>query len=275
MSRPRAKRILGMTVPQWTVLGVLVLFICCVVVGGFWWLNSMVAAAYAVPDLPLLDVTPLPTLTPLPTATFSPVPSPTPIPYESLIPAGWKQFKPENAPGMEIWFPPTFEALTESLMQANDMNRIPFSEVESQDDIESILRLVDMAQGSYTLYTTCAMSTQPLPAANLDKTIDLKFAEMMLTTTLIERGNFKIGNYPARKVVFDITRNGVNAGMVAYLIQDKGTVWYLAFTTPYNELYTRMPDFDRIAQTFRIVPIIPTPVPSPTVSPPTNTPLPQ
>jgi len=40
---------------------------------------------------------------------------------------------------------------------------------------------------------------------------------------------------------------------VVYLIQENVTVWYFGFTTPYNELYTRMPDFDRTAQTFRIV----------------------
>jgi len=76
---------------------------------------------------------------------------------------------------------------------------------------------------------------------------------MMLNARLMERDNFEIGNYPARKVVFDITGNGVTAGLVVYLIRENVTVWYFGFTTPYNELYTRMPDFDRIAQTFRIV----------------------
>jgi hypothetical protein len=251
MSKSRAKRYLGMTIPQMGVLGVMGLCLCGIFVGGYSWLNSMVAAAYVVP-VQNFTPTPLPP-TSLPTETPLPTPSPTPITYESLIPAGWKPFKSDAAPGMEVWFPPSYESLTENLMQDENMKHIPFSEVEGQDGIRSILRLVDMMRSSYTLYTTCVMSTQPLPAADLDKTIDLKFADMMVTTTLIERGNFEIGNYPARKLVLDITRNGVNAGMVAYLIQENVTVWYLAFTTPYNELYTRMPDFDRIAQTFRLV----------------------
>jgi hypothetical protein len=113
-----------------------------------------------------------------------------------------------------------------------------------------------------------------MPAADLDKAIDQEFSKMMLTAILVERSNFEIGNYPARKVVFDITSNGINAGLVAYLIQDKGTVWYLGFTTPYNELYTRMSDFDKIVQTFRLLPVTPTPPPTATVPSPTNTPLP-
>jgi len=250
MSRTRAKRYLGMTVPQLGSLGILFLCICCLFIGGYWWLNSMVAAAYAAP---VMNFTPAPSATPLPSETPLPTPSPTPITYESLIPAGWKQFKSEAAPGMEIWFPPSFETLTESLMQANNMHYVPFSESESQQGLKSMLNLVDMTQSPYMLYTTFGMSTQPLPAADLDKTIDQEFANMMLNARLMERDNFEIGNYPARKVVFDITGNGVTAGLVVYLIQENVTVWYFGFTTPYNELYTRMPDFDRIAQTFRIV----------------------
>lgn len=250
MSRTRAKRYLGMTVPQLGVLAVLGLCICSVLVGGYGWLNSMVAAAYVVPES---NFTPVPSVTPLPSETPLPTPSPTPITYESLIPAGWKQFKSDAAPGMEIWFPPSYETLTENLMQQYNMHYVPYSDSQNQQGLKSILNLIDLTPSPYSLFTTFGMSTQPLPAADLDKAIDQEFADLMLRASLIERGKFEIGNYPARKVVFDITRNGVNAGMVAYLIQENVTVWYLGFTTPYNELYTRMPDFDRIAQTFRIV----------------------
>jgi hypothetical protein len=138
-------------------------------------------------------------------------------------------------------------------MQANNMHSVPFAETQGQEGLATVLNLVDMTPSPYSLNTTFGMSTQPLPAADLDKAVDQEFANLMLKATLIERGNFEIGSYPARKVVFDITNNGINAGLVVYLIQENVTVWYLGFTTPYNELYTRMPDFDRIAQTFRIV----------------------
>jgi hypothetical protein len=250
MSKTRAKRYLGMTIPQLGVLGVMGLCLCGIFAGGYGWLNSMVAAAYVVP---VSNYTPPPLPTALPTETPLPTPSPTPITYESLIPAGWKQFKSANVPGMEIWFPPSFETLTKSMMQNKNIHTVPFSESESQQGLKSMLNLIDMTQSPYMLYTTFGMSTQPLPAADLDKTIDQEFANMMMNARLMERSNFAIGNYPARKVVFDITGNGVTAGLVAYLIQENVTVWYFGFTTPYNELYTRMPDFDRIAQTFRIV----------------------
>ncbi|HSQ39511.1 MAG TPA: hypothetical protein VLM78_05075 [Anaerolineales bacterium] len=270
MSRPRAKRILGMTVPQWTVLGVLVLFICCVVVGGFWWLNSMVAAAYAVPDSPALDVTPLPTFTPLPTATLSPVPSPTPILYESLIPAGWNLFKPATAPGMEIWLPPSYISQTEKEKETSS----PVYDVEAA---RSIMALKDTTPSPYLIFTTLDVSVRPTFANSLDEMIDSDFGALMRTGRLLERDSFvfETESYPARRLIFDINVNGTNAGVAVYVLQVGKNLYYLGFVTAFNELYTRLPAFDQAIQTFRIVPIIPTPVPSPTVSPPTKTPLPQ
>ena len=246
MNRPRTKRYLGMTIPQLGVLAGLGLCICCTLVGGYSWLNSMVAAAY---EVPVINLTLPPPPTPLPTETPPPTPSPTPITYESLIPAGWELFLSESAPGMEVWLPSSYEAYTEN----PNMQTVTVYEGEGFEKLVSVLRLTDMTQSPYLLYTTFQISTQPLPASNIDKTIELVFADMKQAARLVESDVFEIGDYPARKLVFDITGNGVNAGLVAYVIQDNVTVWYLGFTTPYNELYTRMPDFDRTAQTFRIV----------------------
>jgi hypothetical protein len=270
MSRQRAKRILGMTIPQWTVLGVLVLFICCTVVGGFWWLNSIVTAAYAVPDMPMADVTPVPTFTLLPTETLLPTASPTPITYESLVPAGWRRFKPDAAPGMEIWLAPSYIPQTEKEKQA----ATPILDIEAA---HPIMALRDTTPSPYMIFTTFEASSRPIFSSNLDEMIDSEFAALMRSGRLLERDDFVFAtrNYPARRLIIDITVNGVNAGLAIYAVQVGGDLYYLGFATAFNELYTRLPDFDATIQTFRIVPIIPTPLPSPTFSPPTNTPLPQ
>ena len=246
MSRTRTKRYLGMTIPQLGSLGILFLCIGCLFIGGYWWLNSMVAAAYEVPES---NFTPAPLATPLPSETPPPTPSPTPITYESLIPAGWKQFKSDAAPGMEIWFPPSYVAWSESL----NLKSVEIFTSGSLENLDSVLKLVDMTQSAYLLYTTFGMISQPLPVADLDKTIDLVYGDLIRDARLMERSDFVVGDYPARRVVFDITGNGVNAGLVVYLVQENGTVWHMGFATPYNELFTRMPDFDRSVQTFRIV----------------------
>ena len=269
MSGQRAQRILGMTVPQWTVLGGLFLLVCCIVVSGYWWLSSMVASAYEAPDLPLMDMTPLPTLTPQPTETLVPTLTPTPISYQSLIPPDWKWFKPEAAPGMEIWLPSTYVHQTEKERQAST----PIYDIEAA---RPIMALKDTTKSPYLVFTTFEASVRPVFANNLDEMIDTEFGALMRSGRLLERHEFIFiaADYPARRLIIDITVNGVNAGMAIYVVQVRGDLYYLGFVTAFNELYTRLPVFDQTMQTFRVVPIVPTPVPTSTLPVPTNTLLP-
>ena len=246
MNMPRRKRILGMTFPQWLVLGVLALFLCCVVVGGFWWLNSMVTAAYAVPNMPVSNATPLPTATLASTATPLPTPSPTPITYQSLVPAGWKQFTSTAAPGMEIWFPTSYAPLTAKEKKTS------IYDIES---VTSLLTLKDVTPSSYLIYTTFEIVTRPVFGGTLNEMIDAEFGTLMRTGRLLERDPFvfQTESYSAQRLIFDINISGVDAGLVIYAVQVGGDLYYLGFGTPFNELYTRLSAFDQSAQTFRIV----------------------
>lgn len=269
MSKTRAKRILGMTVSQWTVLGGMFLLICCIIVGGFWWLNSMVAAAYQSPALPIFDITPLPTFTPLPIETLAPTPSPTPITYESLIPADWKRFRSDAAPGLQIWLPPAFLPQTDKQKQAST----PVYDIEAA---QGIMALWDPTPSPYMIFTSFEASVRPTFASNLDEMVDTEFGALMRTGRLLERDEFvfTLEEYPARRLIFDITVNGVNAGLAIYVVQVGKDLYYMGFATAFNELYTRLPNFDQVIQTFRIVPVVPTPAPTSTLPIPTNTSLP-
>ncbi len=247
MSRTRAKRYLGMTVPQLGSLGILFLCIGCLFIGGYWWLNSMVAAAYAVPES---NFTPAPSATPLPSETPLPTPSPTPITYESRIPAGWKQFKPEAAPGMEIWFPESY------VLQTGENKTIQILGGEEDEDIiNTILLLEDTTPSPYLIITTFKLAARSIFGSDLDKMINDQFALLMSAGRLIERDPFVFETeaYPARRLIFDINVGGVDAGLAIYVVQVDVKLYFLGFASPFNELYTRLPDFDRIAQTFRIV----------------------
>lgn len=250
MSRARTQRYLGMTIPQWGTLAGMGLCLCCVLAGGYWWLNARVASAYVAPVITAVNITPLPTLTPTPTETPFPTPSPTPITYESLIPAGWKQFTSSAAPGLEIWLPPSYVPKTEK--EKKDSIKLLASEGET---IDSILDLRDSTSSPYLIYTSFELATRPIFAADLDEMADAEFGIYMRLGRLLERDlfEFAIMPYPARRLVFDINVSGVNAGLVVYVVQVGGDLYYLGFATPFNETYTRLPDFDRAAQTFRIV----------------------
>ena len=272
MSRSRAKRILGLTRSQWLVLGVLLLCLFVTVIGGFWWLNSMVIRAYIVPEMNLPEVTNPPTLTALPTVTPPSTPSPTPITYESLIPAGWKRFRPASAQNIEIWVPESYVGQTDVVPK----KAVKIFNVEEDETLTMLLRLRDTAPGNYSLLTTFELAKRPVVGSDLDAMIDTQFGALMRSGRLLERGkfDFKIGNIPACRLIFDINVNGLDAGFAIYVVQDGIDLYLLGFATAFNDLYTRLPAFDESIQTFRIVPIVPTPTPTFTVPAPTNTSLP-
>lgn len=249
MRRARPKRYLGMTLLQWGILAILGLCACGTLAGGYWWLNAQVASAYIAPAVTAAQITPLPTFTPTPTETPSPTPSPTPIVYESLIPPGWKQFTASAAPGLEIWLPPSYVPQTEK----EKKEAIQIAETENEN-VAVLLELKDSTPSPYLIFTSFELATRRIFAADLDEMINADFGAYMRRGRLLERDAFQFVtvSYPARRLIFDINANGASVGLVIYVVQVGGDLYYLGFATPFNETYPRLPDFDRAAQTFRV-----------------------
>jgi hypothetical protein len=250
MNRSRAKRILGMNLIQWLVLGGLLLCGCLIAAGGYWGLMQMAASANAIPgvtpDTPRPPATP--TETPIPTIT----PTPTPITYESLIPAGWKRFRSESIPLIEIWLPSSYARQTE----ADQKKAIPILQGKSEAGIHTILLLKDTTASPYLFLTTLEVTNRSLRPEGLDATINADLGELKREGRLLEQRDFEfaVQSYPARRLLYDINVGSVNAGLAVYAVQVGGDLWYLGFATAFNELYVRLPDFDRAVQTFRLGP---------------------
>ncbi len=245
MRRRRSKRWMGMTPLQIGVLGGMMAGWCLVLAGGWWWMNSIVAAAYAVPESLRMALTPsptaiLPTMTPLPLPT--PMASPTPIPYESLIPAGWKQF---SAQGVEIWLPPTYALQT-------DKDKPVVQVLGENPDWKTVLQVKDTVAGPYVVATTLKVVVRTLTMATLEEMVDEDLFLYTIRYQLQEHRPFvfQVSGYPARRLLFGLS-GGTNLALVLYAVQVEREVYYLGFVTPYNELFSRLPDFDRAIQTFR------------------------
>lgn len=267
---PRAKRFLGMTANQLIVLGGLTVFICCVLAGGLGLLNMLVGTVYA-PAVSAYDLpTPLPSATAGPTLPPTQTPTPTEAPYESLIPQGWKQFTLPEAPGLEFWLPGSYTILTG---KEKDKNSPASLYGPNLDDMKVLMVLVDSKESTLLLYTNAFVTMVPM-RGTFDETVDSVFGAMNRNGRMVEQRDVDVFGYPAQKLIFDINSNGINAGIVIYAFQRGGEFWQYGFITPYNELFVRMEEFDTSAQTFRLRPVTPTPTITPTVPPPTNTPLP-
>lgn len=270
MYQPRAKRYLGMTVNQLIVLGGLMIVVCCVLIGGLGVLNVLVGTTFAPSILDVELPTPLPSATAGPTLPPTLTLTPTEVPYESLIPQGWKQFTSPDAPGLEFWLPAGYKSLTGKEKEKNTPAPMYGPNV---DNMKLLLVLADSKESTLMLYTNSFVSTMPMRGP-IDETIDSVFGSLNRTGRLIERRDFEMLGFPGQKLVFDINSNGINAGVVFYVFQRGQEFWQFGFVTPYNELFTRMEEFDTSARTFRLHPVTPTPTVTPTLPVPTNTALP-
>lgn len=246
MSRPRAKRFLGMTVPQWGALGVIFLCMCGVVAGGYWWLDRQAAAASKAPEVQVPIVTPSLTFTPAPTATSTVTPSPTPITYESLVPQGWHLFA---AAGIEIYLPSTYAIQTDE--ELGKSVRLLGNE-ESAPPL--ILGFMDTTPSPYRMTTTLQVMARSPFAPSLDEMVDMEFERLSREGRLLERDEFSfvLDSFDARRLVFDYNMDGSYTGLAFYVIYSDNAIYYLGFITPFNELYTRLPDFDAAVQTFLV-----------------------
>ncbi len=244
MSRPRAKRFLGMTIPQWGVLGVMLLCMGGIVLGGYLWLNLQVAAAYISPELEIPNFTPAPTLTPAPTVTATITPSPTPITYESLVPAGWIHFFDA---GVEIWVPPSY-----TILSRDELDKT--ANLLDADTTALLMGLRDSTPSTFRMNTTLQVLARSPFAPSLDEMVDDQFGTLSRQGRLLERDVFKftLESFDARRLIFDINIDGAYAGLAFYVIYTDNAIYYLGFKTPFNELYTRLPDFDASIQTFRL-----------------------
>lgn len=273
MYRPRAKRTLGMTRPQWLVLIFLLLCLCVTLGVGYYWLNWTTTRATSGAGGFLPDFTPPPTQTPPATETSLPTETVTPITYQSLIPEGWKKFRAVSLNNLDIWLPNTYV-----IMNDNDKKKaIPIlGSAEDDPNLKVMLELKDKTPSSYLIFTTFGMWAQADPGGDLDALIDQRLGGLMRSGRLMERGKFefRVRDYDARRLLFDINVGSVNAGLAMYVVRTRGEVYFLGYATVFNELFNRLQAFDDSIQTFHSSQIVPTKTPTLTPAPPTNTPLP-
>jgi dihydroxyacetone kinase len=119
------KKYFGMTIMQ---LGILValaglaLVLFCVV--GYLVLGKATGSSVTLPPTATATIQPTVTmvLTPTPTTT----PAATPMPYESLIPAGWAQYRTAL---IEIWMPPGYKATKTTVVLVTGLGGSPIMDL--------------------------------------------------------------------------------------------------------------------------------------------------
>ena len=256
MSSKQANRYFGMTIAQLAILGCLGLVACGTIAGGLLFVNGSTGGGLSLFPSPVPSSTPQPTFTPYLTETPAPTPTVTLIPYEELIPSGWNQY---TTTSIELWLPPQFNPIN---VEQEHQNRIDLYKKLGYDDVAKELEETppayvfwfEVSEPSTTLYSTnITIGPDLMDAENLDTYLDQEYAGGPQEFVVVNRQEFVVGNYEARRWLLEANLNNIYIGVAQYAIFDGTNVWIINCGSHFNEFYSWLPEFDKIARTFRLI----------------------
>lgn len=254
MSRKRAKRYFGMTIVQLLILGCLTCVVCGTLVGGFVFVSGSTGGGFSVFPSAVPSSTLEPTFTPYLTEIPTLAPTATLIPYEELIPSGWDQYTTAT---IELWVPPQFQLVD---VGQERQDRIEFYKDLGYDEVARELEENPPAyvfwfkesEPRTTLYIA-NITVEPLlmNAGDLDEFLDREYESGPQEFIIVNRQEFQVGYYEARRVQLEANISNIYIGIAQYAIFDGVNVWIINCGSHFNDFYALLPEFDKVARTFR------------------------
>lgn len=261
MSRKRGRHIFGMTGSQLAVLAILSLTAIGIIYGGFIFISSTSSQpgssisfrptsqpelpeqpSVATPDL-LEDMTGLSL-----TATLSP--------SEVQIPQDWKTFGNSR---IELRVPPQFNVVN---YEAERQKRIDF--LRAQGSVALVAKLEDeifeprfwfnfSQPETVTLVTSISVKAEFLPTETLAEYVDQAYGEDLQGVEVVNRQVYPIEGLEAERILMVANLNDLSLGISEYVITDEINLWIVTCWSDFDEFYTWLPEFDRVARSFRLL----------------------
>jgi hypothetical protein len=273
------RRILGLKIWQAALLLGMAVMDCLVVVAG------IVIVAGSVP--PAAVAKPSRTSTPEPAAAGSasaPAPSATPLtmmfqfptytPYgtpadtSTLTPTvtefteGWVKF---SVTELEIWMPPTFaggdphteaEAIIASLKQMGaEFDWDAIEESLTNSDEHYIFWGIDSYQGNPGAVSNVAIFYDfPNPGESLAEYTTRVISANSDVFILVEQKIVHHPVYEVERVILDTKESlGASTRLALYIVRDGNVVWGIQCDTSVEEMPARLPAFDHMVDSFRVL----------------------
>jgi len=256
MSTKRAKRYFGMTIAQLLILSCLAIVACGTIAGGFVFFSGATGGGFSIFPSPEPTSTPQPTFTPYLTETPTLMLTATLIPYEELIPPGWDQYTTAT---IELWVPPQFQLVD---VEQKRQDRIEFYKDLGYDEIARKLEenppayvfWFKKSEPGTTLYAAnITVAPMLMTAGNLDEFLDQEYESGPQEFIVVNRQDFQVGNYEARRVLLEANLSNIYIGVAQYAIFDGVNIWIIDCGSHFNDFYTWLPEFDKVARTFHVL----------------------
>jgi hypothetical protein len=259
MSKKKNRRIFGMSSMQLGILGILSLLAIVVIFGGFIILSSSPQAGGSsvlptssapefLPDSAttpeLLDITELSL-----TATMDP--------NAAQIPPDWKQYRDSL---IEVRVPPQFNSVDyESIRQ----ERIRFFREQGSEILASQFEQ-DIFEGRFwfkfsqpetvPFVTSVIIKAEFLPTDTLTDYVDQVYGEDLQGYELLDRQTYPIEGLEAERLLMVVSLNEeLSLGVAEYVVTDEINLWIISCWSDFNEFPAWLPEFDRVARSFRLL----------------------
>lgn len=259
MSKKKGNHIFGMTGPQLAILAILSLIAIGVIYGGFIFISSTSrpggisliptseptfsppSAMEATPDL--TDITGLSL-----TATLSP--------DGAQIPADWKLYDNSR---IQLRVPPQFNSVDPA---AQRQERINFFRTQGSEALASQLEneifeyrfWFNFSQPeSVAFVTSISVKADFLPTETLAEYVDETYGAGIPGYEIVNRQQYPIEGLEAERVIMVVNLNDVSLGVAEYVVTDGVNLWVVSCWSNFDEFYTWLPEFDRVADSFHLL----------------------
>lgn len=243
MSKMRQRRRLGMTSTQLIILGCLALAAIGTIFGSFILISSSSAPSSA-PTFPLQ-----------PTAPGGASAFPT-LAGEGQIPSEWVSY---SSTTIEVRVPPQFESVdaeSERQRRIESYRAQGFGFLADRLENPSFdYRLwFNFPQPDTVIYDThISVRADILPTNTLDEYIDQAYSSGLQGFEVVDRDEVPIENLQARRVLLEASLNDQRIGIAEYLITDEVNLWVISAGSHREEFSSWLPEFDRVARSFRLL----------------------
>ena len=257
MRKPSKKRIFGMTIAQLAILGCLSLVAIGIIYGGFIFISS--STTPSGPAAPPTSAPPLalePTITPDLTELDGFSPTATLVLGEFEIPPDWKQYTTSR---FEVWLPSQFESVNvdierEERIASYREQGYEFLAGKLESDTFDYRFWFNFPRPDTDVFgTNIIVKEDVLPTLTLDEYVDEAYGNGLEGFEVSNRQEFTVQDLEARRILLDANLNGNAISVAEYVITDGVNLWIISCGSSLEEFFTRLPEFDRVARSFRLL----------------------
>lgn len=258
MSKKQDKRIFGMTTFQLAVLGILSVMAITVIFGGFIYISSASHPSRDATFFPTAEQ-PMPAQPEIVSEPIISLADPVSLPFiatDAPLPADWVQYSNVR---IELWVPPQFKS------EFPDPERQKRAILYRQQGYEFLASELERGTFDYRFWfnfpqpdtvlykTRIIVKEDILPTETLDEYVTQTYASGLQGFEFLGSESVMYGDLEFQRILMTATQNGLAIGVADYVITDGVNLWVISCGSSLDEFYDWLPQFDRIALSFRLV----------------------